>query len=84
MFARFPCHFHLFFWSDPPLAENIVSEPASPLSTAGAQAPTPSLQPSVFKKTEVSGPVEDDVVQQLDANDCARSLELGGDVDVAR
>ena len=42
-----------------------------------------SLQPSSFQKTEVSGPVEDDVVQQLDAHDFTRRFELGGDVDVA-
>ena len=42
-----------------------------------------SLQPSGFQKTEVSGPVEDDVVQQLDTYDFTRRFELGGDVDVA-
>ena len=42
----------------------------------------PSLQLSPFQKTEVSGPVEDDVVQQLDAEDCPRSLKLGGNGDV--
>jgi hypothetical protein len=31
-----------------------------------------SLQRSSFQKTEVSGPVENDVVQQLDAHDFTR------------
>ncbi len=42
-----------------------------------------SLQPSSFQETEVSSPVEDDVVQQFDAYDFTRRLELCGDVDVA-
>ena len=42
-----------------------------------------ALQLSVFQKTEVSSPVEDDVVQQLDAYDFTSRFELGGDVDVA-
>ena len=50
---------------------------------AGALAGFRPLQPSGFQKTEVFVPVEDDVVQQFDADDCARRLELGGDVDVA-
>jgi hypothetical protein len=42
-----------------------------------------SLQLSAFQKTEVPGPVEDDVIQQVNAHDGARGLELGGDGDVA-
>ena len=43
----------------------------------------PSLQLSGFQETEVSSPVEDDVVKQLDAYNFTRRFELGGDVDVA-
>jgi len=38
---------------------------------------------SVLQKAKVSSSVEDDVVQQLDADDFTRRFELGGDVDVA-
>ena len=49
---------------------------------AGGMAQRP-LQLCVLQKAKVSSPVEDDVVQQLDAYDFARRFELGGDVDVA-
>jgi hypothetical protein len=40
-------------------------------------------QLSVFQKTEVFGPVEDDMVQQLNSYNFTGRFELGGDVDVA-
>ena len=41
------------------------------------------LELAGFEETKISHAVEDDVVQQLDADDCSCSLELAGDRNVA-
>jgi hypothetical protein len=42
------------------------------------------LQRPRFQEAEVTRPVEDDVVEQVDADDNSGGFELGCDVDVTR
>ena len=46
--------------------------------------PFMALQFAFFQKAEVSGPVEDDVIEQFKTENCCRCLELSSDGEVAR